>query len=222
MDEKDSVFARFKGAQPETTDRHERITILRPTRASGSRVVEVVRVRGTTAAADKPRRVDTHVRALFWDGGFPAKRSSSAGPLVEGAAAAIAETVVPVTHVMPAWLSAPTPPASDAAPAQAAEPPLAPRRRRGRPRAVITAWEPTPAPAPAPPFGNVATAPAEEASIASRRRRGRPRKDPLSAPARRVADPFDANDDRANCMRCGYAIDPRRESRGLMTCAECG
>jgi hypothetical protein len=40
--------------------------------------------------------------------------------------------------------------------------------------------------------------------------------------SRRVADPFDANDDGANCLRCGYAIQPARERRGLMTCAECG
>jgi hypothetical protein len=37
-----------------------------------------------------------------------------------------------------------------------------------------------------------------------------------------VADPFDAADDRANCLRCGYAIQPARERRGLMTCAGCG
>jgi hypothetical protein len=41
-------------------------------------------------------------------------------------------------------------------------------------------------------------------------------------PTRRVADPFDAADDGANCLRCGYAIEPARETRGLMTCAECG
>jgi hypothetical protein len=40
--------------------------------------------------------------------------------------------------------------------------------------------------------------------------------------ARRVADPFDANDDGANCLRCGYAVEPARERRGLMTCAGCG
>lgn len=41
-------------------------------------------------------------------------------------------------------------------------------------------------------------------------------------PARRVADPFDADDDAANCMRCGYAVEPSRDRRGLMTCAACG
>ncbi|WP_372623372.1 hypothetical protein [Falsiroseomonas sp.] len=41
-------------------------------------------------------------------------------------------------------------------------------------------------------------------------------------PSRRVADPFDPADDAANCLRCGYAVEPGRERRGMMTCAECG
>jgi hypothetical protein len=41
-------------------------------------------------------------------------------------------------------------------------------------------------------------------------------------PERRVADPFDAHDDGANCLRCGYVVEPAREKRGLMTCAACG
>jgi hypothetical protein len=40
--------------------------------------------------------------------------------------------------------------------------------------------------------------------------------------SRRVADPYDTNDDGSNCMRCGYLIQPARERRGLLTCAECG
>jgi hypothetical protein len=40
--------------------------------------------------------------------------------------------------------------------------------------------------------------------------------------SRRVADPFDANDEGANCLRCGYVVERARERRGLMTCAECG
>jgi hypothetical protein len=39
---------------------------------------------------------------------------------------------------------------------------------------------------------------------------------------RRVADPFDATDDGTNCIGCGYAIEPARAKRGLMTCAGCG
>jgi hypothetical protein len=39
--------------------------------------------------------------------------------------------------------------------------------------------------------------------------------------ARRVADPYDATDEGANCLRCGYAIEPARDRRGLLTCAGC-
>jgi hypothetical protein len=39
---------------------------------------------------------------------------------------------------------------------------------------------------------------------------------------RRVADPFHADDDGANCLRCGYLVEPARERRGLNTCAACG
>ena len=215
MDEKDRVFARFKDEQPEAADRHERLTILRPARASGSRVVEVVRLRGTAAGTDRPRRVDTRVRAASWDDGFPAKRPTVAGPLVDLAAVGIAESTAPVTHVMPAWQPAPTP-SAEVAPDQATEPAMALRRGRGRTRNVIPASE------PAPPLEDVAPAPSVEPPMAPRRGRGRPRKETLSAPARPIADPFDADDDRANCMRCGYAIDHGRESRGLMTCAPCG
>ena len=214
MDEKDRVFARFKDEQPEAADRHERLTILRPARASGSRVVEVVRLRGTAAGTDRPRRVDTRVRAASWDDGFPAKRPTVAGPLVDLAAVGIAESTAPVTHVMPAWQPASTPPAADGGPAASGEPSVAPRRGLGRPRKVAATW--------APPSPDAAPVPPAEPPVALRRGPGRPRKETLSAPARHIADPFNADDDRANCMRCGYAIDPGRESRGLMTCAPCG
>lgn len=59
-------------------------------------------------------------------------------------------------------------------------------------------------------------------AIANRRGRGRPRKQTAVAPIRRTADPFDANDDGANCMRCGYLVEPVREQNGLMSCAACG
>ncbi len=39
---------------------------------------------------------------------------------------------------------------------------------------------------------------------------------------RRFADPFAADDDGANCTRCGYLIEPAREKRGLWTCSKCG
>jgi hypothetical protein len=44
---------------------------------------------------------------------------------------------------------------------------------------------------------------------------------PRVGSTRGVADPFDASDDGANCLCCGYAIQPARERRGLMTCAGC-
>lgn len=177
MDEKDRVFARFKGELPEAAERREQLTIPRPARASGSRVVEVIRVRSTATSKDRPRRIDPHVRAASWDGGFPAKRPA---PTLTSAALVAAESVTPVTHVMPAWESAPTPPVVEAAPAQAVDVAVATRREPDRaPKAI------------------------------------------RNAPARRVADPFDGDDDGANCLRCGYAIERDRDRRGLTVCLAC-
>jgi hypothetical protein len=61
--------------------------------------------------------------------------------------------------------------------------------------------------------------PAPSAEPMRRAARGRTVKPPVG---RRVADPFDAADDVANCLRCGYVVEPSRERRGLMTCAACG
>lgn len=86
---------------------------------------------------------------------------------------------------------------------------------------VMPAWEPPAPKAASPPPGSPNEAEAPDS--AARRGRGRPRKEVRPAPrARHVADPFDADDDGANCMRCGYAIEPAREKRGLLTCAGCG
>lgn len=38
---------------------------------------------------------------------------------------------------------------------------------------------------------------------------------------RRFADPFATDDNRANCLRCGYLVEKARDRRGLMTCATC-
>jgi hypothetical protein len=80
-------------------------------------------------------------------------------------------------------------------------------------------WEPVVEEAPrAPPAPPASAAGPELVELPPRRASGR-----VAKPAvRRVADPFDADDDRANCLRCGYAIERARERRGLMTCAECG
>lgn len=59
-----------------------------------------------------------------------------------------------------------------------------------------------------------------EAPLPRLRRSATPRSAHAAGP-RRVADPFDANDDSANCIRCGYLVEPAREKRGLMTCAGC-
>lgn len=74
---------------------------------------------------------------------------------------------------------------------------------------VMPAWEPS-----APDIEAAGQVPPEDlAAPAPPKPRGRP--------GRRVADPFDAGDEGANCMRCGYAVESVREKRGLMTCAAC-
>jgi len=70
MDDKDRVFARFKNDKPEASDRGELLNVPRRAGAFGSRVVEVVHVRSGGAIKDRSRRVDMHVRAASWDGGF--------------------------------------------------------------------------------------------------------------------------------------------------------
>jgi len=103
----------------------------------------------------------------------------------------------------------------------------APQRPAAPQPPVSVPVEPTfhimPARSPSVPAAEAApVVPDPNPVIANRRGRGRPRKQTAEAPIRRFADPFDANDDGANCLRCGYAIHPARERRGLMTCAGCG
>jgi hypothetical protein len=38
---------------------------------------------------------------------------------------------------------------------------------------------------------------------------------------RRFADPFAADDNGANCIRCGYLVERARATRGLWTCSSC-
>ena len=100
--------------------------------------------------------------------------------------------------------SAPMPPAAEP-PAAAPEP--APVVH------VMPGWEPLlpPVEAQAPP----AVVPAAAAPP--------PRKAEPKAPrGRAFADPYASEDTGANCMRCGYLVEPAREKRGLMTCASCG
>ena len=85
---------------------------------------------------------------------------------------------------------------------------------------VITRWEPTPevVPISAPTPTPVEAQPDPVDGLRARSVRG----SITRGKARPVADPFDPEDDRANCLRCGYAVEPARERRGLTTCAACG
>lgn len=80
---------------------------------------------------------------------------------------------------------------------------------------VMPMWEPIQAD-PKPPL--LATSPHP---LRQSKRRDQPRKI-ASETAPIAADPFDPNDDRTNCLRCGRLVQPAREQRGLMTCAACG
>jgi hypothetical protein len=103
-------------------------------------------------------------------------------------------------------------PAHSARPAPPA--PELPEPVRAEPTAhVMPMWERSRAEPEAPP-------PSPEPP---RVRRGRPPGTTATPQtSRRVADPFDPEDDGANCLRCGYAVETARERRGLMTCAACG
>jgi hypothetical protein len=80
---------------------------------------------------------------------------------------------------------------------------------------MMPAWEPRPLEVETT---TVAEAADPTPSVAVKVTR-RPRSE---AASRRVADPYDTSDDGANCIRCGYLVEPAREKRGLMTCAGCG
>lgn len=96
------------------------------------------------------------------------------------------------------------------------DPPAAPEEPREAVAHVMPAWTRTVAePAAEPPVPPDAAAPATPGAAPRPPRTAR-------AGARRVADPFDAEDDGANCLRCGYAVEAARERRGLLTCASCG
>jgi hypothetical protein len=85
---------------------------------------------------------------------------------------------------------------------------------------VMPMWAPSP-PRPAPPAPEPAGPPAGTVADG----RCGPRTPKAQAPkgrARRYADPFAEGDDGANCLRCGYLVEPARERRGLLTCAACG
>ncbi|SHK36449.1 hypothetical protein SAMN02745194_04776 [Roseomonas rosea] len=84
---------------------------------------------------------------------------------------------------------------------------------------VLTRWTPTALEVAKPPseLVHVEHKPSPHHQPAKRPSSGKARH-----ATRRIADPLDAGDDGANCLRCGYVIQPWRERRGLMTCAGCG
>jgi hypothetical protein len=85
---------------------------------------------------------------------------------------------------------------------------------------VMAMWEPS-VEEPTQPETKPAEPSAETAVI----HRRNPRVSKASTPkaiARRFADPFADDDSGANCLLCGYLVEPAREKRGLMTCSQCG
>jgi hypothetical protein len=75
---------------------------------------------------------------------------------------------------------------------------------------VMPGWEPLLAPAePAEPPDKSPAGPQPSPKAAK------------SATRRAFADPFAATDTGANCIRCGYLVEPVREERGLLTCKQC-
>lgn len=85
---------------------------------------------------------------------------------------------------------------------------------------VMAMWEPTPQP-PAEPIAQPVEPPVEAAIAEDRKSRiSKPRAPKVTE--RRFADPFADDDSGANCIRCGYLVEPAREKRGLWTCSNCG
>jgi hypothetical protein len=85
---------------------------------------------------------------------------------------------------------------------------------------VMAMWEPTPQP-PAEPIAQPAEPPVEVAIAEDcTPRTSKPRAPKVAT--RRFADPFTDDDSGANCIRCGYLVEPAREKRDLWTCSNCG
>lgn len=88
---------------------------------------------------------------------------------------------------------------------------------------VMPGWEPLLSPAEAeaeaPPVvqPRQARAPKEKPPV-----RDHAASDQPASSRRAFADPFAEDDTGANCIRCGYLVQPGREKRGLLTCAQCG
>jgi hypothetical protein len=81
---------------------------------------------------------------------------------------------------------------------------------------VMPAWRPASVTSEAHPSSSPAARP-EPMQPRGQSKRGR-----KVTTARSFADPFDTGDDGANCLRCGYLVEPARERRGHLTCSGCG
>ena len=83
---------------------------------------------------------------------------------------------------------------------------------------VMPMWEPRVAEMPLTvPAGDALA----EAPAPAKRKRGRRPGSGSKATDQRYADPFAEEDIGANCLRCGYLVEPARERRGWLTCAKC-
>ncbi len=85
---------------------------------------------------------------------------------------------------------------------------------------VMPMWEP-PQQRSAQPAAEPAERPGGMAALGGRAPRV-PKPRAPETTGRLSADPFSHDDGGANCIRCGYLVEPAREERGLMTCSGCG
>jgi hypothetical protein len=85
---------------------------------------------------------------------------------------------------------------------------------------VMPMWEPSP-PQSLPPVAEPGEPPVETA-VAGQHRPRRPKAKAPNQAARHFADPFADDDSGANCLRCGYLVEPVRERRSLLICSSCG
>jgi hypothetical protein len=190
----DHVFARFRDSHAAPQQQRELLSIPRKGMSSGSRTVEVVHVRsGARSKSEDHHPREVGVRAAAWSEGFSTKPAPNRSPVELSAPIAPQQ---PAVHVMPMWESSRADP----------EPTQPEAKRRGRPRKIV--------------IETTLIATDGDATQPEAKRRGRPRKT-ASEPAPMAADPFDPNDDGANCLRCGCLVQPAREKRGLMTCSKC-
>jgi hypothetical protein len=85
---------------------------------------------------------------------------------------------------------------------------------------VMPMWEPSPQQPPSPAMEP--TEPPAETAVVERRKPRISKPPAAKVRVRPFADPFADDDSGANCIRCGYLVEQRREKRGLMTCSKCG